>query len=142
MKRQAFVSVAAFLLLCAGANAQEQFDEQQFFPLIFALQAPGDYLQMDIDRDQQEPGFNIDDFRDFDLSVPEDFRLTAQTNMTPSVSSTTLASYALSLPFLQQGASQAAASAEVEAAAIAEALANPLSYLWLGFIQNDVFNMG
>ncbi len=140
MMRKTFVTVAAFLVLSAGVDAQEQFDEQQFFPSIFELQAPEDYLQMDIDREQQEPGFNIDDSRDFDISVPEDFRLTAQTNMTPSVSSTSLASYGSSILFLQQGASQAAASAEAEAAAIAEALANPLSYLWLGFIQNDVIN--
>jgi hypothetical protein len=140
MIRHAFVSAFVFLALTISANAQEKLDEQQFFPSAFVWQAPEDYLQMDIDRQQQEPGFNIDDARDFDFTLPEDFRLTTQTNMTPNINSTSLASYGSSILFLQQGASEAALSAEAQQALIAQALANPLSYLWLGFIQNDVIN--
>jgi hypothetical protein len=140
MIRHAFVSAFVFLALTISANAQEKLDEQQFFPSAFVWQAPEDYLQMDIDRQQQEPGFNIDDARDFDFTLPEDYRLTTQTNMTPNVNSTSLASYGSSFVFLQQGASEAALSAEAQQALIAQALANPLSYLWLGFIQNDVIN--
>jgi hypothetical protein len=140
MIRHAFVSAFVFLALTISANAQEKLDEQQFFPSAFVWQAPEDYLQMDIDRQQQEPGFNIDDARDFDFTLPEDYRLTTQTNMTPNINSTSLASYGSSILFLQQGASEAALSAEAQQALIAQALANPLSYLWLGFIQNDVIN--
>ncbi len=140
MIRHAFVSAFVFLALTISANAQEKLDEQQFFPSAFVWQAPEDYLQMDIDRQQQEPGFNIDDARDFDFTLPEDYRLTTQTNMTPNVNSTSLASYGSSILFLQQAASEAALSAEAQQALIAQALANPLSYLWLGFIQNDVIN--
>ena len=140
MIRHAFVSAFVILALTISANAQEKLDEQQFFPSAFVWQAPEDYLQMDIDRQQQEPGFNIDGARDFDFTLPEDYRLTTQTNMTPNVNSTSLASYGSSFVFLQQGASEAALSAEAQQALIAQALANPLSYLWLGFIQNDVIN--
>jgi len=140
MMRQVLVTLAAYLLSTAGAGAQVQIEDQQFFQSAFVRQAPEDYLQTYVDREQQRPGFSIYDFEGIDFSVPEDFRLTAQTNMTPSVASTSIASYGSSIPFLQQEASQAAADEQAEQAAIAEALANPLSYLWLGFIQNDVIN--
>lgn len=140
MMRQTLVTLAAYLLSTTSAGAQVQIEDQQFFQSAFVWQAPENDLQTNVDRERQDPGFSISDYSDIDFSVPEDFRLTAQTNMTPAVSSTSIASYGSSIPFLLQGASQAAADAEAEQAAIAEALANPLSYLWLGFIQNDVIN--
>lgn len=148
MMRRALVSVTAFLVLTGGADAQMQFDEEEFMPSIFLRQAPEDYLPIEVDLERQfgvfgskevpdwddllDPGNGTGDYFDYGGALPADSAMNMQTNANP----TSLTNFSLLTPFLQQSASEAAA----QQAAIAEALANPLSYLWLGFIQNDVIN--
>ena len=156
--RRALVSVTAFLVLTGGADAQMQFDEEEFVPSIFLRQAPEDYLPIEVDLERQfgvfgsnevpdlddllDPDDETGDYLDYDDALPADFGQNMQTNANP-ISQT---HFSLLTPFLQQSASEAAsadntaAAAAAQQAAIAEALANPLSYLWLGFIQNDVIN--
>ena len=148
----------AFLVLTGVAHAQNQFDEDKFIPSIFLRQASEDYLQIDFDRERRlgdfgsneirdlddllNPDDGTGDYLDYDYALPADFGQNMQTNANP-ISQT---NFSLLTPFLQQSASEAAsaddaaAAAAAQQAAIAEALANPLSYLWLGFIQNDVIN--
>jgi len=158
MMRRALVSGTAFLVLTGGADAQTQFDEDEFMPPIFLRQAPEDYLPIEVDLERQfgvfgskevpnlddllDPGNGTGDYFDYGGALPANSAMNMQANANP----TSLTNFSLLTPFLQQSASEAASespsAAELAAqqAAIAEALANPLSYLWLGFIQNDVIN--
>ncbi len=158
MKPRSFVSAMAFLVLTGGANAQMQFDEEEFMPSIFLRSLPENYLLIEVDRERQvavsgnnnvldlDDLLDLDDgtgdYLDYDDALPADFGQNMQTNANPI----SLTNFSLLTPFLQQSASEAAsadetaAAAAAQQAAIAEALANPLSYLWLGFMQNDVIN--
>ncbi len=152
MKPQAFVSAMAFLVLTGAADAQVQFDDEEFMPSIFLRQAPEDYLPIQVDLVRQFGDFGSNDvpdlgnlldlydgtgdYLDYGVASPADSAMNMQTNANP----TTLTNFSLLTPVLQQSASDAASAAAAQQAAIAEALANPLSYLWLGFIQNDVIN--
>ncbi len=151
MMRRALVSVTAFLVLTGGADAQMQFDEEEFMPSIFLRQAPEDYLPIEVDLERQfgvfgskevpdwddllDPGNETGDYFDYGGALPADSAMNMQTNANPI----SLTNFSLLTPFLQQSASEAASADEAaaEAALIAEALANPLSYLWLMFMQND-----
>ena len=53
MEWRALVSVAAFLSLTGGADAQTQFDEHEFLPSMFLRQAPEDYLPIEVDLERQ-----------------------------------------------------------------------------------------
>ncbi len=71
--RRALVSATAFLALTAGADAQNQFDEDEFLPSIFLRQASEDYLQIDVDRERRLGDFGSDEIRDLDdLLNPDD----------------------------------------------------------------------
>jgi len=153
---QALVSVTALLLLPGSADAQMQFDQEEFVPSIFLRQASEDYLQIEFDLDRQfgnsgsndlpdfddllDPDDRTSDYFDYGHALPANSAMNMQTNAYP-ISQT---NFSLLSPMLQQSAAEIAAAdraaAAAETAAMAEALANPLSYLWLGFIQNDVIN--
>ena len=123
-------------------------------PSIFLQQASEDYLQIDFDRERRLSNFGSNEIGDLDdLLNPDDgtgdylgydYALPAHfgQNMQTIANPISQANFSLLTPFLQQSASEAASANDAAArqAAIAEALANPLSYLWLGFIQNDVIN--
>ncbi len=141
--KQAFVSAVVVLALTVDANAQLQSAEDTFFPSIFLRQAVVNYLPTDTDPESQVDGSGSNDLLDlvnespeyleFDHSLPPNFGL----NMQASAYPTTPTNFSVMIPMLQQGASQGMSAEEAEQAAIAEALANPLSYLWLMFMQND-----
>ena len=159
MKWQALVSVMAFLSLTGGADAdaQTQFGENEFSPSMFLLQAPEDHLPLKVDLGRPFRTLESNELPDWDnildlgnrtgdyFDYGDDFSTNSAMNMRINANSISQMNFSLLSPFLQQSAMEEApvsdaAAAKAEAAAIAEALANPLSYLWLGFIQNDVIN--
>ena len=149
MKQKVFLSATAILLSC-GAHAQSSLYQEPFVVADFLQHAPEDYLPMAVEWERQStyPGseeiYNwddaISDYLDSDAWPPADFALTSYSfGSSPKIdfSPASLTDFGATMPFLQADASQAPSSAEAEAAAIAEALSNPLSYLWLMFMQND-----
>ena len=124
--------------------------EQTVLPSAFLRQYPADYLPMPDEWESFAGEVTSHDYHDLsheppaDLGVgeflPQDVRLTAQADLFSSAFDTTGLTVAAPQ---QEGGSGGGASeltAEQQEAMIAEALANPLSYLWLGFTQNDVIN--
>ena len=149
MKRY-FVAVLTVLALGSFAFAEEQIEYSPYINKSFSQKAPEDYLPMP--REWESSAGEVASYDNLDLLneqpsylgvgefLPQDARLTAQANAYSSAFDT----MGPIMPALQQeggsGGSTEALTAEQQEAMIAEALANPLSYLWLGFMQNDVIN--
>ncbi len=149
MKRY-FVAVLTVLALGSFAFAEEQIEYSPYINKSFSQKAPEDYLPMP--REWESSAGEVASYDYLDLLneqpsylgvgefLPQDARLTAQANAYSSAFDT----MGPIMPALQQeggsGGGKAELTAEQQQAMIAEALANPLSYLWLGFMQNDVIN--
>jgi len=151
MKLRATVSMVTLLAIAAGANAEvPQEYEQKVLPSVFLRQAPDDYLPMPLRWESAAGEVASDDYLaladspygqlDLDSFLPQEIGLTAKADAYPSAFGT----IGSAVPVLQQeggsGGKTPEQTAAEQEAMIAEALANPLSYLLLGFMQNDIIN--
>jgi hypothetical protein len=151
MSLRASLLIVIALAIAAGANAQVSLEyEQKVLPSVFLRQAPADYLPMP--REWESSAGEIASYDYLELNerppehldvgefLPQEIDLTTQAYASPGAFDT----FGSTLLALQQEGGSAGKTPEQIAAEqeamIAEALANPLSYLWLGFIQNDVIN--
>ena len=151
MSLRASLSIVIILAIAAGANAQVSLEyEQKVLPWIFLQQAPADYLPMPREWESSageiaSHGYldllnELPEYLDVGDFLPQDVGVTAQAGVYPGAFDT----IGSTVPALQQESGSGGKTPEQTAveqeAMIAEALANPLSYLWLGFMQNDVIN--
>ena len=151
MSFRASLSIMIGLAIATGANAQVSLEyEQKVLPSVFLRMDPANYLP--VPREWESLSGEIASYDYLDLNerapehsdvgefLPHDIGLATQAHASPSAFDT----FSSTLLALQQdvgsGGKTPEQTAAEQEAMIAEALANPLSYLWLGFIQNDVIN--
>jgi len=148
-------SIMISLAIAAGANAEVTSEyEQKILPSVFLRMDPADYLPVSLPWESESQSWSGEiasyDYLDLneiprerlDVSefLPQEFDLTTQAYASPSAFDTFGSTFLALQEDVGSGGKTPEQIAAEQEAMIAEALANPLSYLWLGFMQNDIIN--